>query len=270
MPELPEVEVTRAALKPYVAGNTVAGVAVYEGKLRWPVSPELADLLPGQTIRSVERRGKYLVLPCPAGGVLIHLGMTGHLRILHAAGEPGSHDRIDLIFENGVVVRLNDARRFGAVLWGGADPQAHRLLAGLGPEPLSDAFDGEYLYRVSRMRRTAIKQFIMDQGIVAGIGNIYANEALFHAGILPFTPSGGLSRKRCHGLARSIQGVLFSAITIGLAALDPPEANPKLGYFPITWSVYNRAGLPCPVCSAPIRDARSGQRSTYFCPTCQQ
>lgn len=270
MPELPEVEVTRAALEPHVVGNTVAGVEVYDGKLRWPVSPVLAGLLPGQTISSVERRGKYLVLLCPAGGVLIHLGMTGYLRILRGGGELLSHDRVDLVFDDGLVVRLNDSRRFGAVLWGGEDPFTHRLLAELGPEPLDDAFDGAYLFRVSRMRRPAVKQFIMDHRIVAGIGNIYAGESLFHAGILPFTPAGELSRERCYRLVQSIKSVLTSAVATGLAALHLPAAGGKLGYFPISWSVYNRAGQPCRVCSSPILHARSGQRSTYFCPACQQ
>lgn len=266
MPELPEVEVTRSALEPHVLGNTVAGVEVYGGKLRWPVSPELAELLPGQTVRALGRRGKYLILLSEAGGALIHLGMTGHLRMLPADAGRGEHDRVDLVFRDGMAVRLNDPRRFGSVLWAGKEPFRHRLLAGLGHEPLSDEFDGRYLHSVTRNRKTAIKQLIMDQCIVAGLGNIYANEALFDSGILPTLPAGELAGVRCDRLAGSIKGVLSSAIAAGLSWLRP---HGKLGYFPMTWSVYNRTGLPCPVCATPIRHIRSGQRSTYFCPVCQ-
>lgn len=270
MPELPEVEVTRAALEPQVAGKAVAGVAVYGGKLRWPVSPELAERLPGQTVRAVARRGKYLLLLCHSGGVLIHLGMTGHLRILAEAEEPEKHDRVDIVFVDGSVLRLNDARRFGAVLWAGDDPFAHPLIVDMGPEPLSDDFDGPYLYRASRGRKPAVKQFIMDQRIVAGIGNIYASESLFQAGILPSLPAGELGRGHCDRLASSIRSVLSAAVATGLAALELPDRNRRLGYFPISWSVYNRAGLPCPNCSTPVRQIRSGQRSTFYCPSCQR
>lgn len=270
MPELPEVEVSRVCIAPHVTGNTVAGVAVHRSKLRWTVSPELAALLPGQIIQSVERRGKYLLLRCPLGGVLIHLGMTGHLRILQAADDPGKHDHFDLSFENGIVLRLNDARCFGSVLWAGTDPSAHKLLAELGPEPLTDGFNGAYLYRKSRMRKRAVKQFIMDHRVVAGVGNIYANEALFHAGILPTTPSGQLSDSRCEQLAQAIKNELATAIEIGLAKPDVCAGTEKMGYFPRQWAVYKRAGLPCAVCAAPIQHTRSGQRSTYYCTTCQR
>jgi len=270
VPELPEVEVTRACIAPHITGNTVTGVAVHRSRLRWPVSPELVELLPGQTIQSVERRGKYLLLRCPLGGVLIHLGMTGHLRILPSADDPGRHDHVDMSFENGIVLRLNDARCFGSVLWAGSNPAEHKLLAELGPEPLTDSFNGAYLYRRSRGRRLAVKQFIMDHRVVAGVGNIYANEALFHAGILPTTPAGLLDESRSERLAQAIKSELATAIEIGLATLDPAARGGKMGYFPRQWAVYQRAGLPCESCAEPIRHTRSGQRSTYFCPTCQR
>jgi len=270
VPELPEVEVTRACIAPHITGNTVAGVTVHRSKLRWPVSPELVDLLPGQTIHSVERRGKYLLLHCPLGGVLIHLGMTGQLRILQNADDLGKHDHVELAFENGIVLRLNDARCFGSVLWAGSDPSAHKLLADLGPEPLTDSFNGAYLYRKSRGRKLAVKQFIMDHRVVAGVGNIYANEALFHAGILPTTPAGLLDEDRSEHLAQALKSELATAIEIGLAWLDPAARGGKVGYFPRQWAVYQRAGLPCESCAEPIQHIRSGQRSTFFCTTCQR
>jgi len=270
VPELPEVEITRIAITPYIVGNVVAAVEVRGDRLRWPIPTELAELVPGQIIQWVERRGKYLLLHCPAGAVLIHLGMTGHLRILHDGSDPGKHDHFDLVFGNGIVLRLNDSRRFGAVLWAGPDPFGHKLLSELGPEPLSDNFDGPYLYRRSRMRKLTVKQFIMNHKVVAGIGNIYANEALFHAGILPATPAGQLSESHCEQLAQSIKNVLTVAVNIGLAMLDNSDGMQKLGYFPQQWAVYNRAGLPCPKCEAPIQHRRSGQRSTYYCAACQR
>lgn len=270
MPELPEVEVTRIAIAQHVTGTSVTHVTVRRSRLRWPVSPELTDLLPGQTIQSVERRGKYLLLRCPLGGVLIHLGMTGHLRILRSDDNPGKHDHVDLVFENGTVLRLNDARCFGAVLWAGSDPTAHQLLSGLGPEPLSAGFDGAYLYRRSRRRTLAVKQFIMDHRVVAGVGNIYANEALFHAGILPSTPAGLLCERRSEQLVQALKTVLAAAIECGLAWFDVNAGTQKPVYFPQQWAVYQRAGMPCRACAAPIQQMRSGQRSTFYCAVCQR
>ncbi len=270
MPELPEVEVARLGIARHIAGNSVATVVVHSAHLRWPVSPELENVLPGQTVQSVERRGKYLLLHCQTGSVLLHLGMTGQLRIVSTATSPGKHDHFDIIFRNGVVLRLNDVRRFGSVLWAGAEPYTHVLLAELGPEPLTGAFDGNYLFQMSRGRKIAVKQFIMDHKVVAGIGNIYANEALFHAGIRPATQAGRLSKIRTQALAAAIKDVLTTAISVGGTMLDFRDGNEKLGYFHQELAVYRRAGQPCTVCAAPIQVKRLGQRSIYFCKSCQR
>jgi len=270
VPELPEVEVTRIGITPHIVNNVIASVVAHSTNLRWPISPELATVLPGQIVQSVERLGKYLVLHCPAGGVLIHLGMTGHLRIVSAATPPEKHDHFDLVFQNGVVLRFNDIRRFGAVLWAGAEPHKHILLAELGPEPLTDAFNGTYLYQKSRGRKVSIKQFLLDHKVVAGVGNIYANEALFHAGIRPTTPVGRLSKARSQGLVTAIKTVLTASVKVGGTMLDFRDGTEKLGYFHQDLAVYKRSGLPCSVCATPIQFKRLGQRSIYFCKCCQR
>jgi len=198
LPELPEVEIAQAGITKHISGNTIAQVVAHSDSLRWPISAELATILPGQIVQAVERRGKYLLLQCPAGVVLIHLGMTGQLRIVSTALAHGKHDHFDLIFHDGVVLRLNDVRRFGSIIWAGSETHTHELLSEMGPEPLGEEFDGSYLYQKSRGRKITIKQFLMDHKVVAGIGNIYANESLFHAGIRPTTPVGRLSKVRSH------------------------------------------------------------------------
>ena len=270
MPELPEVEVTRVGISGHIGGNTIAKMVAHSGSLRWPISPELSTILPGQTIHSVERRGKYLLLHCQAGGVLIHLGMTGYLRILSTMTVPGKHDHFDLVFNDGVVLRLNDVRRFGSVVWAGPDPQSHKLLADMGPEPLTDDFNGAYLYRRSRGRKITIKQFLMDHKVVAGIGNIYANEALFHSGIRPTTPAGKLSKVRHLGLVAAIKSVLTTSIKVGGTMLDFRDGTEKTGYFHQELAVYRRCGQPCVVCATPIQQNRVGQRSIYYCKSCQR
>lgn len=270
MPELPEVEVTRAGIAPHIVENIVASVSVHTTGLRWPISPELAVLLPGQKIHSVERRGKYLLLHCLAGTMLIHLGMTGYLRILPVGTSPGKHDHFDVIFNNGILLRLNDVRRFGSVVWAGSDPHSHCLLRELGPEPLTEDFDGPYLYKKGRSRKVTVKQFIMDHKMLAGVGNIYANEALFHAGIRPTTPIGRLSNARCVGLVASIKSVLTTSIKVGGTMLDFRDGNERYGYFLQELAVYKRNGEPCRVCATPILVKRLGQRSIYYCKTCQR
>ena len=270
MPELPEVEVTRVGISRHIGGNTIANIVAHSDNLRWPISPELSSILPGQTIQSVERRGKYLLLNCQAGGVLIHLGMTGYLRILSTAIAPGMHDHFDLVFHDGVVLRLNDVRRFGSMVWAGSDPQSHKLLADMGPEPLTSDFDGAYLYQKTRGRKITIKQFLMDHKVVAGIGNIYANEALFHAGIRPTTPAGKLSKARNIGLVTAIKSVLTTSIKVGGTMLDFRDGNEKTGYFHQQLAVYRRSGQPCVVCATPIQQNRVGQKSIYYCMTCQR
>jgi formamidopyrimidine-DNA glycosylase len=269
VPELPEIEVIRAGVAKYISGNIIARVAAYSANLRWPISLELSTVLPGQTIKSVERRGKYLLLHCQVGGILIHLGMTGYLRIVSAAIAPGKHDHFDIIFHDGIVLRLNDVRRFGSVIWAGPDPQTHKLLMKLGPEPLTEDFDGTYMYQKSRGRKITVKQFIMDHKVVAGIGNIYANESLFHAGIHPTTPAGQLSKARSHKLVASIKSILITSIKVGGTMLDFRDGTERRGYFSQQLKVYMREGKPCVVCASPIHLIRVGQRSIYYCKTCQ-
>jgi len=270
MPELPEVETTRRGIAPYVVGKKVARVVVRRGMLRWPVPEGLAKELPGQTIEAVERRGKYLLLRCPAGSVVIHLGMSGRLRVVPAAEPPEKHDHLDIILANGLSLRFTDPRRFGTVLWTTADPLAHPLLALLGPEPLEAGFDGGYLFRKSRGRKVSVKEFLMNSRVVAGIGNIYASEALFAAGIRPETTAGELTAARCNLLADGIREALTRALAAGEESLNQEAVREKaFGYFPFPFRVYGRAGKPCPRCNAPIDSFRQGGRMTYCCRRCQ-
>jgi formamidopyrimidine-DNA glycosylase len=271
MPELPEVETTRRGLEPHLLGRRVTKIIVRNPNLRWPVSPELAVRLPGRLIRAVSRRGKYLLVDCSGGWVIIHLGMSGSLRVLPAATAAGKHDHLDLCLDDGQLVRLRDPRRFGAVLWAESDALRHPLLAGLGVEPLSSAFHGEGLYRQTRARRAAIKQVLMDGRTVAGVGNIYANEALFRAGIRPQTPAHRIGRKRCGKLALAVQETLRLAIAAGGSTLrDFVGSDGAPGYFQQQYWVYGRHGLPCRRCGSPILELRQGQRSSCYCPSCQR
>lgn len=271
MPELPEVETARRGIAPYLEGKLVAGVVVRAPRLRRPVPPALESELPGQSILRVERRGKYLLLRTAKGSVILHLGMSGSLRLVKMDTPPGKHDHLDIVLADGLALRLTDPRRFGLALWTREDPLDHPLLAGLGPEPLGDGFDGEYLHRTSRNRTLAVKQFIMDSRIVAGIGNIYASEALFRAGIRPDKPVGELSRPRCARLAAAIKETLAEAISRGAIALHVfREENGNADWFTIKTAVYGRAGEPCPRCGAPVSSTRQGGRATYFCRRCQR
>ena len=269
MPELPEVEVTRLGISKHLIGNRVAGVSVHSAKLRSLVPAELSRLLAGQKIHSVERRGKYLILSCPAGSLLLHLGMTGHLRLVPAGRSAGAHDHFDLVLSSGLILRLNDVRRFGSVHWTSSDPLRHKLLAALGPEPFSDAFTGEYLYQRSRGRKVALQRFLMDGQVVAGVGNIYAAESLFRCGLLPFTLAGALNHGECLRLVAAIKDVLALSIATGEAAMDFCREDDKLAYFAQTLSVYDREGAPCRRCGAAIKRGRLGNRSIFFCPACQ-
>jgi formamidopyrimidine-DNA glycosylase len=268
MPELPEVEVTRLGISRHLIGNSVAGVAVHSAKLRAMVPPELAGLLTGQHIQSVQRRGKYLILNCRAGSLLLHLGMTGHLRILPGSRAPGPHDHLDILLDTGVILRLNDVRRFGSIHWTTSDPLQHKLLAGIGPEPLTDDFSGEYLHRRSRGRRVAVQRFIMDAGIVAGVGNIYAAESLFRCGLLPTVLAGDLSAEDCRKLVLCIKETLATSIATG-SSMDFSREEEKLAYFPQELFVYDREGKPCRSCGGAIVRGRLGTRSTFYCPHCQ-
>lgn len=269
MPELPEVEVTRLGISRHLVGATVAGVSVHSAKLRSLVPPELSRLLVGQRIESIERRGKYLILRCPAGSLLLHLGMTGHLRLVPGGRQAGAHDHFDLLLSSGTILRLNDVRRFGSIHWTSADPMQHKLLAEIGPEPLSDAFTGEYLYQRSRGKRVALQRFIMDGHVVAGVGNIYAAESLFRSALLPITLAGSLNHGACLRLAGAIKETLARSIATGEAVMDFCREDHKLAYFAQTLSVYDREGEPCRRCGSAIKRGRLGNRSTFFCPSCQ-
>ena len=269
MPELPEVEVTRLGIASHLIGTKVVGVSVHSTKLRSLVPAELSALLAGQKIQSVERRGKYLIVRCPAGSLLLHLGMTGHLRLVPAGRSAGPHDHLDIHLSSGIVLRLNDVRRFGSIHWTSSEPLQHKLLAGMGPEPLSDAFTGEYLYQRSRGRKVALQRFIMDGQVVAGVGNIYAAESLFRCGLVPITLAAALSHAQCMQLAGAIKEVLALSIATGERAMDFTRDEEKLAYFAQTLFVYAREGEPCRRCGATVKRGRLGNRSTFYCPACQ-
>ncbi len=274
MPELPEVETTRRGIEPYLVGRRVASVTLRRADLRWPIPPEVQMLLPGQRIESVERRAKYLLLHTPVGSALLHLGMSGVLRVLPPDAPPGKHDHVDIEVESEPgqprrILRFNDPRRFGCLLWQ-KPGETHPLLASLGPEPLTDAFDGDLLWHLSRGRKAAVKLFLMDNAVVVGVGNIYASEALFAAGIDPRRAAGRVSRQRYARLAEEIKRILAWAIERGGTTLRDflnPDGAP--GYFFRELFVYGRAGSPCRVCGTPIRQVVLGQRSTFWCPHCQ-
>lgn len=271
MPELPEVETTRRGIAPHITGERVQQVVVRNPNLRWPVSRRLVRELPGQRVNRVSRRAKYLLLETDAGTVILHLGMSGSLRILDAATRPGKHDHVDIVFSNGRALRLTDPRRFGSLHWTRRPARQHRLLLELGPEPLGDDFSGDYLYRRSRGRKVAIKQFIMNSRVVVGIGNIYACEALYMAGIHPKRAAGRISRKKYALLAEVIREVLTDSITQGGTTLrDFVNGNGEPGYFKLQLNVYGHGGEPCISCREPIREIRQGQRSTFYCPVCQR
>jgi formamidopyrimidine-DNA glycosylase len=270
MPELPEVETTRRGILPHVQGARVAQVIVRNARLRWKVEPGLKRELPGQVVRSVERRAKYLLLRCDTATLILHLGMSGSLRVLDKTTPPAKHDHLDIVFDSGLCLRLRDPRRFGAALWTRGDPARHPLLENLGPEPLSDEFNGNALYRHTRSRRAAIKQLLMNNRVVAGVGNIYANEALFLAGVHPLRAAGKLSRARCARLAQAVKQVLREAIARGGTTLrDFRQSDGAPGYFAQQLKVYSRAGEACPRCATALQHQRQGQRASYYCARCQ-
>jgi formamidopyrimidine-DNA glycosylase len=270
VPELPEVETTRRGVNARVRGRTITAVNIYQPRLRWPVPAGLARELPGQVIKTVRRRGKYLLFPVAKGTLIVHLGMSGSLRVLNDAPARGPHDRVDIVFDGGRVLRLRDPRRFGCVLWTTDDPLHHPLLRHLGPEPFSAAFGADYLHATSRRRRLPVRALIMDGRVVVGVGNIYASEALFRAGIRPLRPAGRLSRKDCERLAAAIRRTLRQALRAGGTSLrDFSDSEGRPGYFRQRLMVYGRAGEPCRRCGTAIRRARQGQRSAFFCPRCQ-
>lgn len=273
MPELPEVEVTRRGIAPELCGREVAAVLVRTAALRYPFPPQLAERLAGRRLREVVRRGKYLLLDFGTGQLLIHLGMSGSLRLVPPHQAPEKHDHFDLVFagRRPLALRLRDPRRFGAVLWIEGDPQGHPLLRVLGVEPLAPGFDAVWMKREFAGLRAAIKPTLMDSHRIVGVGNIYASESLFRAGIDPRRPAGSLSLARLGRLAPAIRDTLTAAIAAGGSSLrDFIRSDGSSGYFQQQYFVYGRTGEPCRLCGGKIRELRQGQRATYFCPRCQK
>ena len=271
MPELPEVETTLRGLEPHLVGAIIKDVVIRNASLRWPIPKSLPKLLRGQTILSLKRRAKYLLADCGDGTLILHLGMSGSLRILPANTQAEKHDHFDLVLDNGKLMRLRDPRRFGAVLWHEGDVNTHPLLARLGPEPLERDFDAPRLYAATRNKTAAIKLVIMDNHIVVGVGNIYANEALFRAGIRPQLAAGKLSLPRCERLVQEIKATLKEAVKLGGSTLrDFVDSNGHPGYFQQHYWVYGRNGEPCRRCGGPIKQVRQRQRSSFYCGTCQK
>ncbi|WP_163831198.1 bifunctional DNA-formamidopyrimidine glycosylase/DNA-(apurinic or apyrimidinic site) lyase [Spartinivicinus ruber] len=272
MPELPEVETTRRGVSPHIVGSNVKQVVIREHRLRWPVPAALPKLLTGSKLISLERRAKYLLFGFSQGTLIIHLGMSGSLRIVSPDQPVAKHDHADFIFSNGQILRFTDPRKFGAILW--ADNTTpineHQLLGHLGPEPLTNQFDGNLLFELSRKRSLAVKQFIMDNQVVVGVGNIYANEALFKAGIKPDRKAGSISRQRYLRLATEIKHVLVAAIKQGGTTLkDFVGGDGKPGYFKQELSVYGRGGEACLICGKTLVEIKLGQRATVYCQRCQ-
>ena len=271
MPELPEVETTRRGIAPHLCGRRVTGLVIRQRRLRWPIPAELERGLPGQTVRELRRRGKYLLIETAVGTAILHLGMSGSLRLIPSDTPAGKHDHVDIQLDSGQSLRLTDPRRFGALLWTTLAADQHALLRALGPEPLDGIFDGAHLFTAARGRKLAVKHFIMDSHIVVGVGNIYASEALFMAGIHPMRAAGRIARTRYDGLAEAIKTVLKASIAMGGTTLrDFVGGDGKPGYFKQTLRVYDRVGEPCGLCGAPIRGARIGQRSSFYCVNCQR
>lgn len=270
MPELPEVETARRGLAPYLTGRIIVAALLHTDKLRHPLDKNLTRQMKGVRIEALERRGKYLLFRFDAGTLILHLGMTGHLRLLPALEPAGRHDRMDLLLDSGLLLRFTDPRRFGTIIWTEGDPLRHPLLAGIGAEPLEAGFDGSYLQKVCRGRRRPVKTLLLDGALVAGLGNIYVAESLFRAGIHPATPAGELDGERCRLLALAIREVLAEALARGEAAL-PHFVGDRLkpGYFPLQSAVYGRGGQPCLRCGTRLEEMRQAGRSTVYCPSCQ-
>jgi len=271
MPELPEVETTRRGLLPHLVGRRVRGVRVRNPNLRWPVPGSLARRLRGEEIRCIRRRAKYLLVDFDSGHLLVHLGMSGRLTLVPNGTPPRKHDHVDIELDGPRTLRFTDPRRFGTILWLEHPAENHALLRNLGLEPLEPGFTGEALHRKARGRKVSVKQFLMNGGIVTGVGNIYASEALFRAGIHPVRAAGRISTPRWDRLANAVRTTLEGAIDAGGSTLrDFASAEGRPGYFQHRHAVYGREGKPCPSCATPIRSLRQGQRATFFCPKCQR
>ena len=271
MPELPEVETTRRGLAPHLIGQRIRTAVVRNAAMRQPIPKQLPRLVAGTTIEHVERRAKYLLIGCGRGTLIVHLGMSGRLWLVDAAAPVELHDHFDLVLENDTAVRLRDPRRFGLVLWQTGDPLQHPLLASIGPEPLSPDFTGGTLYDATRTRTAAVKLVLMDSHVVAGVGNIYASEALFRAKVNPKLAAHRVSRARYEVLAEKVKETLQAAIQAGGSTLrDYVGGDGRAGYFQNEHLVYGRAGEPCYACGTAIRELKQGQRATFYCPVCQR
>jgi formamidopyrimidine-DNA glycosylase len=271
MPELPEVETARRGLEPWLLHQRIRGAVLRHRGMRWPVRSDLPRLLAGRSIRSVGRRSKYLLLDCETGWLILHLGMSGSLRMVPAQQVPGKHDHFDLVLENGQALRLTDPRRFGAVIWEPGEPARHKLLQDLGPEPFDAGFDARWLFARTRGRTAPVKNVLMDSHVVCGVGNIYANESLFGAGINPARAAGRISLARYARLVDVVRDTLRAAIAAGGSTLrDFVQADGSPGYFQQQYYVYGRDGEPCRKCGARIKAVRIGQRSAFYCPRCQR
>jgi formamidopyrimidine-DNA glycosylase len=271
MPELPEVETTRRGLRPLAVGRRVVATRIYDRRLRWPVPRALEKNLTGRTIDAIDRRSKYLLFRVGADTLLVHLGMTGSLRAFREVPPRTSHDHFDIVLDSGVTLRYRDPRRFGALLWLRPPADAHPLLASLGPEPFDPACDARYLWGATRRRKAAIKLALMDNGLITGVGNIYANESLFRAGIRPTTAACRLSTPRLARLLDAVRETLDDAIAKGGSTLrDYVDSSGEPGYFQLDYFVYGREGQPCRVCGTAIKSVRQGGRATSFCPRCQR
>jgi formamidopyrimidine-DNA glycosylase len=270
MPELPEVETTRRGIEPHILDHSVKAVIVRQPKLRWPVTAGLENILSEKKLSAVKRRGKYLLLEFDQGHLLIHLGMSGNLRVLDKLSAPAKHDHVDIQFDSGHCLRFTDPRRFGAVLWIDGPVDQYPLLEKLGPEPLSEDFTAQHLFDASRKRKMPIKNFIMDQAVVVGVGNIYANEALYIAGIRPDRQAGSVSLKRYKKLTNAITETLERAIEQGGSSIRDFLGNEgKPGYFQQSLQVYSRGGLPCYRCARNLVEVKIVQRQSVYCMTCQ-
>ena len=269
MPELPEVETTRRGIIPHVKNKKVENVIVRQASLRWPVPRDLKQKLCNQKITKIQRRAKYLLFTTAVGHLIIHLGMSGSLRIVKPQTTPRKHDHVDFVFSE-KILRFNDPRRFGAILWTVKDPLKHKLLRNLGLEPLSDEFTGTYLHQLAQYKKIHVKNFIMNNHVLVGVGNIYASESLFLSGIHPQRAAGRISLDRYEVLAKNIKEVLANAIELGGTTLrDFVNEDGKPGYFANKLNVYKQTGKPCPVCKNPIKVRTIGQRSSFFCVQCQ-
>ena len=271
VPELPEVETTRRGIEPHVVGRRIQRLLVHDRRLRWPVDLAMVTAVAGREIRRAGRRAKYLLLETDVGTLILHLGMSGNLRVLPARTPRIPHDHVDIELDSGQTLRFNDPRRFGSLLFTAGDPALHPLLASLAPEPLEDEFDADYLWKITRRRSVSIKQLIMNARLVVGVGNIYASEALFRARIRPRRQARSLTRAECVKLVRAIKATLAMAVKVGGTTLrDYVGADGNPGYFRQKLYVYERAGKPCRVCGKPVKQFTQGARSTYWCSTCQR